>query len=627
MKSKLTCSFDNIDKGLVFLKWEGLENQNEIIRFIFDTFEISPQGNNFAKIPIAVFINASQELSYFANNPNNKIELFEVSEDISNFFRDIPSYNDAISSNTPLKEEDVQKLLDKAGFKRKLKDIQIRNVAKVANLPAFADFSVPGAGKTTEALAVFTLNKKNADDRCLVVSPKNAFTAWEEDVPACLGTKCKTTILSGDSRDIRAQLRTDASFFLVNYELIRSRTELVNDLANEIKKSGRNFYIIADESHRMKAKEGSTAKAMSYLAPLSKYKIILTGTPCPQEDGDLISQFKFLYPKEYLTSETDMKQKFEPIFVRTTKKDLEHLLPKIRETQKILPLTGVFAEVYQIITNEAKKRKFNFAIKADLRAFQKIVIKLIRFCSNPQLVLSEIYEIDPELGEALAEGGLGPKLQGKECLLQDAKKLINNGEKVLIWSSFPKNIDVIYNYLESINANPVKIHGSIPMGDEDTGFQEPGTRRHAIYNFQNNPECMAFIANPAAAGEGISLHKVCNNALYCDRSYNVAHYLQSKDRIHRIGGNLEKEVNITVYMIRGTIDERISVGLQRKIQNMSDFLGDPSIIPNFYNNDIDFKDKDDVHHHDAFLAEEIDSKNESRIKEDCDFILEGILDS
>ena len=90
-------------------------------------------------------------------------------------------------------------------------------------------------------------------------------------------------------------------------------------------------------------------------------------------------------------------------------------------------MTGVFAEVYQIITNEAKKRKFNFTIKADLRAFQKIVIKLIRFCSNPQLVLSEIYEIDSELGEALAGGGLGPKLQGKECLLQDAKKLINNG--------------------------------------------------------------------------------------------------------------------------------------------------------------------------------------------------------
>jgi hypothetical protein len=31
------------------------------------------------------------------------------------------------------------------------------------------------------------------------------------------------------------------------------------------------------------------------------------------------------------------------------------------------------------------------------------------------------------------------------------------------------------------------------------------------------------------------LHKVCQNAIYVDRTFNAAHFLQSEDRIHRLG--------------------------------------------------------------------------------------------
>ena len=44
-----------------------------------------------------------------------------------------------------------------------------------------------------------------------------------------------------------------------------------------------------------------------------------------------------------------------------------------------------------------------------------------------------------------------------------------------------------------------------------------------------------LIGNPKKGGEGISLHYNCHNAIYLDRTYNAAEYLQSRDRIHRIG--------------------------------------------------------------------------------------------
>jgi len=85
-------------------------------------------------------------------------------------------------------EEDLRARLAAIGFgggKRTLSKEQVRNVRRMAALPAAATFSVPGAGKTTEALA-FYFHKARADERLLVIAPKNAFAAWDEQVTDCM---------------------------------------------------------------------------------------------------------------------------------------------------------------------------------------------------------------------------------------------------------------------------------------------------------------------------------------------------------------------------------------------------------------------------------------------------------
>ena len=68
-----------------------------------------------------------------------------------------------------------------------------------------------------------------------------------------------------------------------------------------------------------------------------------------------------------------------------------------------------------------------------------------------------------------------------------------------------------------------------------------------------------------------------------------AHYLQSKDRIHRIGGDISKDVNIKVYSLTGTIDERVYELLKIKTEIMARFLDDSDINTNFIQYDIDFE--------------------------------------
>ena len=52
--------------------------------------------------------------------------------------------------------------------------------------------------------------------------------------------------------------------------------------------------------------------------------------------------------------------------------------------------------------------------------------------------------------------------------------------------------------------------------------------------FQEDSRTMLFVANPAAAGAGLTLHK-SHIAIYESMSNQAAHYLQSLDRIHRRG--------------------------------------------------------------------------------------------
>ena len=62
---------------------------------------------------------------------------------------------------------------------------------------------------------------------------------------------------------------------------------------------------------------------------------------------------------------------------------------------------------------------------------------------------------------------------------------------------------------------------------------------------------MVFVANPAAAGAGLTLHRA-RVAIYESLSNQAAHYLQSLDRIHRRGQ--KREVEYVVMLCDGTLE-------------------------------------------------------------------------
>jgi hypothetical protein len=172
-------------------------------------------------------------------------------------------------------------------------------------------------------------------------------------------------------------------------------------------------------------------------------------------------------------------------------------------------------------------------------------------------------------------------------VLHRARELARDGNKVLIWTSYRHNVEYIAASLQDLGA--VYIHGSVDAGDED----DDGTREGRIKLFHDDTNVRVMVANPAAASEGVSLHKVCHHAIYLDRTFNAAHFLQSMDRIHRLGLPPEQETTIEIVECADSVDQTVGLRLLSKINAMAAALNDPSLRIDPIPMDIQLADDDE----------------------------------
>ena len=473
------------------------------------------------------------------------------------------SYNTALALNAR-SEAEIKARLESIGFKRSLTINQLINLKKISHLPGAATFSVPGAGKTTEALAFFFVNATDID-RLLVVAPKNAFSAWDEQLDACMGENYgKFVRLRGGEAAIQTALQTNPRFMLITYDqLSRVKNTIVSLL------SSGNIYMFLDESHWIKGgKQIKRADAILEMAHLPKRKLIMSGTPMPQSPKDLVSQFSFLYPTKDVT-DTTVIDLIQPIFVRTTKGQLG--IPKLDHRVVQVPMTQLQREIYKTLKSEVRRQLnpvLSDSSRYELRRIGKCVMKVMEFVSNPSLLSNDMdYAFDRRVGALLLESD-GPKI---DYVCRRARQLAAEGKKVLIWSSFVQNVELIALRLSDLGAE--YIHGGVDAGDES----DFDTREGKIKRFHTEDTCKVLVANPAACSEGISLHKVCQYAIYLDRSFNAAHYMQSEDRIHRLGLSPDAKPQIEFVECEESIDQVVRTRLELKVKTMAQALEDSSL--------------------------------------------------
>lgn len=484
-----------------------------------------------------------------------------------------------------LTNEEIQQNLHGAGFtNRKLKYFQVRDLSHLISLSNGANFSVPGAGKTTVTFALHVLTRL-PNQHFMVVAPKAAFQAWVDIVNECmeegapnLGDEPFTTLV-GTKNEIHSLLSSGASRFIISYDMAVRHDDLVRTHI-----ATHSTHLVLDESHRMKA--GWLSQRGAFFLRIAADPVrrdILTGTPMPQSARDMESQLDFLWPGHGYGMEISLGQSPRKVlgnlYVRTTKSELG--LPKaVRNFIDVDMEPGQLA-LYSIVRNEflrefSKNHSTQLNDARLLRA-RRSVMRLLQLSVNPVLALRAMADgetpIDSAVVDRVLEEGNSSKMA---AVINHAYLLGKKGEKTVIWTIFTDTIRSLVSSLADLN--PVFIHGNVYSGRPD----DPESREGKIRRFHEDRECLVLVANPATAGEGISLHTVCHNAIYADRSYVSTHYLQSIDRIHRLGLAPDQDTHIHIYRSKapsviGSIDMSVSRRLVEKVRNMQQLLDDPDL--------------------------------------------------
>ena len=511
----------------------------------------------------------------------------EALEKLSLYAQEVKSArSSAISLSEAIAEEDIPGKLTALGFtKRTLRPFQLRDVCRLAALHHGANFSVPGAGKTTVTFALHLLTR-TPDRHLFVVCPKAAFGAWKDVVDECMeggavdGGAEEFILLNGSEEENEKTLRSGAKRFIMSYELVVRQQGLVAAYM------ARNpVHLVLDEAHRIKAGLASMRGAfLLNIAALPVRRDILTGTPMPQDATDIASQLNFLWPGQGLDLQirrgTAPRNVLGNLYVRTTKKELG-LPPAKRHFYNIDMEPGQKA-LYSVVRSEALRQLTKAVGRGrsggpDYIAARRSVMRLLQISSNPTLALQGMLGNDLNVDSGIVDTVLEEAQSAKmRAVVDHARTISRHGGKAVIWTIFTNSILDLETALADLN--PVTIYGAVPSGDK-TDLE---TREGRIHRFHQDAKCQVIIANPAAAGEGISLHTVCHDAIYLDRSYVSTHYLQSIDRIHRLGLPEGQETNIHIYRSvapasLGSVDMSVSRRLATKIRNMQELLNDQDL--------------------------------------------------
>jgi hypothetical protein len=477
-----------------------------------------------------------------------------------------------------------------------------------------ANFSVPGAGKTITALAIGTVHLANNNIDCiLVVGPLSCFAPWEKESKAALNRNIRARRIRGSASE-RQELYSDVrrgDLVLVSYAgAAADRAEII-DLCKRLR-----VMLVVDESHRVKRFRGGLwAPALMEIARYARVKIVLSGTPMPQSGRDLYSQLRVLWPAGELTGPADdfavrVDRSFPSVlsdvrpFVSRTPKDALGLQPYTVH-RHVAEMRGTQDEIYSLVEDQFRRYVQDAATWRDkIEALRRAKpIRLLQAASNPNLLnrIDGYYRLprfsvpNPTLLQRLADyrHTEEPAKSVKAVeILQDIFSRPETGRKAVCWSNFVHNLDDFAEMLRKhFGIAAYQIDGRVPTGDQTADdvagthrVLDTDTREAIIEKFLSGPSPAVLVTNPASTSESVSLHSTCHNAVYLDRTYDCALFLQSIDRIHRLGLRSGQAVEIHLILAststgRRTIDDLVDATLAAKEGTMRQLLEGAELRP------------------------------------------------
>lgn len=572
-----TISVSLLDKSSVVLELQGeVSTTHRKAFFIYwGAVSVGQSDAARAELPIVEFLEKMEWLRSPWRDGGGQLTISDgVQEAVSEIrrgsklFRDLKSLDPSRHKNKTINIPNISK-------DRALTNFQNENVLALVDMQNGANFSVPGAGKTLTTLGVWqTLRQGEKVNVLLVVCPRAAFESWESEVNVSLTEKVQVERYEGRI------VNPDSQIVLINYEQLENPNKLsyLEQWASE-----NSAMLVLDEAHRVKGGEKSVRwRAVRSLANKASRVDLLTGTPMPQGPSDLNALFRAAWPR---LTRRDLDERFlfslkrNTVFVRTTKGELE--LPPL-EIRTISEEPGALQKkILDALADKYIGSNFlSIADSKNLAKRGKAVMTMLAASSNPALLVKKSisdFEMglswppisvtqDDELGELIENYSAHEVPWKVRHVVLRAKEAADEGQKILVWSNFIGSLVLLKSALRDFK--PALVYGSVANVERESELER----------FREDPSCHVLIANPQTLGEGVSLHEVCHHAVFVDRTFNGALYLQAIDRIHRLGLGPDQKTVIEILSTKGTIDEKVRERLEEKVRRLADFLEDEHLV-------------------------------------------------
>ncbi|KAL4803624.1 hypothetical protein BDV18DRAFT_144070 [Aspergillus unguis] len=424
-----------------------------------------------------------------------------------------------------------------------------------------------GLGKTIQSIGL--LATLIQDHKCwpfLIVVPNSTCPNWRKEIKTWVPSIRAVTYYGSAfarklAQDHEMFIRGDSD--LRCHVIITSYETMVDDASRRVLSRIPWAGLIVDEGQRLKSDRSQIYEGLSKMN--FPFKVLMTGTPLQNNTKELFNLLQFCdqskdaealeekygtLSKENIPELHDM---IRPFFLRRTKAQVLTFLPPI--AQIIVPATMSILQkkLYKSILAKnpelikaifQRSEEENKTLKHNERHNLNNILMQLRKCLCHPFIYSKAIEErtdDPDVAHRNLVDAAG-KLQLLELMLP---KLQARGHRVLIFSQFLENLDIMEDFLDGLGLPHRRLDGKMTSLEKQKMIDD--------YNAENSPY-FAFLLSTRSGGVGINL-ATADTVIIMDPDFNPHQDMQALSRAHRIGQ--KNKVLVFQLMVRGSAEEKI----------------------------------------------------------------------
>ncbi|KAK1593200.1 SNF2 family domain-containing protein [Colletotrichum navitas] len=420
-----------------------------------------------------------------------------------------------------------------------------------------------GLGKTVQVIGLIS-TLVHSEPKCwpfLIVVPNSTCPNWRREIKQWAPDLRVVTYHGGKQAQDLAyefELFPNRSQNIKAHVVVMSYDSAQDDRTKHKFSSVQWAGLVVDEGQRLK-----NDKSLLYTALRSMrfpFRLLLTGTPLQNNKRELFNLLQFIDPTqnaEKLDEEfnelngqnlPELHSRIKQYFLRRTKAQVLKFLPPM--AQIIVPVSMSILQEKLCKSIIAKSPDLIRAIFADHRinkrdrgSLNNILMQLRKCLCHPFMYSEAVEErlLDPvKMHQNLISAS------GKLMLLNIMlPKLKERGHRVLIFSQFLDQLDIMEDFLNGLGFQHRRLDGKINSLEKQKhidAFNEPGS------------EIFAFLLSTRAGGVGINL-ATADTVIILDPDFNPHQDIQAISRAHRIGQ--KNKVLCFQLMTKNSAEEKI----------------------------------------------------------------------